>query len=72
MKLTSDWAAILRHAWSVRLMLLAALFDLIELVLPFFQTQIPPGLFIGFSGLACVGALIARLVHQKRLRTYHL
>ena len=67
MKLTADWRAVLRHAWSVRLILLALLFDGIAAALSFVELPIHPGLPVALAGLATTGALFARVVAQKRL-----
>ena len=65
MKLSYDWKVILKKAWSVRLMIVAALLSGIEVVLPFFSEAIPKGTFAALSFLAVSSAFIARLVAQK-------
>lgn len=69
MKLYENWLEILRKAWSVRFMLLAALFTGVEAALPVLQPvvdgHVPPGLFAALSGLATAAALVARIVAQK-------
>lgn len=67
MKLTANWRAVLRHAWSVRLILLALVFDGIAAVLSFVEMPVHPGLPIALGGLATSAALFARVVAQKRL-----
>lgn len=62
MKPVHNWRAVLRKAWSVRLMILAALLSGGEVVLPFFQDWIPAGVFAGLSGLTVAAAFVARLV----------
>ncbi|WP_081455273.1 DUF7940 domain-containing protein [Roseibium aggregatum] len=44
MKLVSDWRAVLQRAWSVRLMLLAALLSGAEVALPFLGDFFAAGL----------------------------
>lgn len=46
-------------------MILAALLSGIEVVLPFFQAQLPRGLFAVASFMAVGSAFVARLVAQK-------
>lgn len=69
--LVPDWKAILRHAWSVRLMIVAALLSGLEVALPLLQSFLPirPGIFALLSGLVVAGAFVARIVAQKRIRT---
>jgi len=63
-----DWLHIMRKAWSVRLMALAAALTAVEVVLPFFAHTVPDGLFAAFSGVAVAGAFVARLVAQKDMK----
>ncbi len=65
MRLVSDWRHVLRKAWSVRLIVLAALLSGLEVVLPFFGEFIPPGVFAALSFLTVAGAFIARILAQK-------
>lgn len=67
--LVPDWRDILRHAWSLRLMILAALLSGAEVALPLLGglLPIPTGVFAGLSFLVVVGAFIARFVAQARL-----
>lgn len=67
MKLIDNWREVLRKAWSVRLMLLAALLSGAEIVLPLFHEALPRGLFVVLSFLTVAGAFVARLVAQKGL-----
>jgi hypothetical protein len=65
MKLIDDWKHILRKAWSVRLMILAAALSGIEVALPFFAAEVPLGTFALASAVVTAAALIARVVAQK-------
>ena len=65
MELYENWRDILRKAWSVRFMILAAVLSAVEVVLPFFQDHFPRGLFAALSGAAVAAAFVARLVAQK-------
>lgn len=60
-----DWKTILKKAWSIRFMLLAAILSAVEVILPFFEDRFPRGLFAALSGLAVGAAFVARLVAQK-------
>lgn len=69
MSLLPNWRDVLRRAWSVRLMILAAILSGLEVALPYLQGVIdfPPGTFAMASGLVTAAALIARLVAQANL-----
>lgn len=67
MKLTANWRAVLRHAWSVRLILLALLLDGVAAAIPFVEVPIHPAIPPALGALATTGALFARIVAQKRL-----
>lgn len=65
--LVSNWRAILKRAWSVRLMMAAAFFSGLEVCLPLLDgyIDIPPRLFAILSGLTVSAAFIARFTAQK-------
>lgn len=63
----ANWRAVLRHAWSIRLMLLAALLSGAEVALPLFEYSIPTGIFAALSAAVTAAALIARLLAQAPL-----
>lgn len=65
MRLQANWKQILKKAWSVRLLLLAALLSGVEVALPFFSGTLPRGPFAALSFLAVASAFVARLVAQK-------
>lgn len=67
MKLASDWRDILRRAWSVRLMILAALLSGVEIVLPLFVDSFSRGTFAVLSFVSVGAALIARVIAQRDL-----
>ena len=67
MKLLENWRDIVRKAWSMRLMLLAAALSGVEIVLPLFSESIPRGVFAVGSFVTVAGAFLARLVAQKGL-----
>lgn len=63
----SDWRHILRKAWSVRLMLLAAVLAGLEAVLPLFTPREPSVLWALVTfGVVCA-ALFARFVAQPKM-----
>lgn len=66
-RLIDNWLAVLKKAWSIRLMLLAAILSGVEVVLPFLSEALPRGLFAVLSFLTVGGAFVARLVAQKGL-----
>jgi len=65
MKLVSDWKRVLRHAWSIRLIIIAGLFSGVEIAMPYLEASFPPGIFAGLSALATGGAFVSRIVAQK-------
>ena len=69
--LIPDWRKVLRHAWSVRLMFLAAILTGLEFLLPLIDQispwPIPPRLFAGFGFLVVVAAFMARFFAQKKI-----
>lgn len=69
MKLVHNWRSILKNAWSIRLLLLAGVFSMIEVALPFVQQRymVPPGIFAALTIISTGGAIVARLVAQKSI-----
>lgn len=71
MRLIDEWRWLIKRAWSVRLMVVAALLSGLEVCLSVMSayqvdTPIPAGLFAILSGLVTVAALVARFVAQVR------
>jgi len=72
MKLAPDWKLILQKAWSMRLIILAALLSGFEVALPILREAIeplqlvPPGAFAVLSFVATAAAGIARIVAQPK------
>jgi len=64
-----DWKQILKHAWSIRLIIVAGFFSGLEVALPFFQDVIPvrQGAFGLLSFIAANGAFVFRLIAQKNM-----
>ncbi|CAI2936170.1 DUF7940 domain-containing protein [Aminobacter niigataensis] len=69
MKLVANWRAVLRHAWTVRLLVLACLLTATEVALPLLDglLPVPPGVFALLSGLTSAGALAARFIAQQKI-----
>lgn len=67
MRLIDNWPHILRRAWSIRLILLAALLSGLEVALPILDGFInfQRGWFAAASGFITMAALIARVIAQR-------
>ncbi|WP_265500399.1 DUF7940 domain-containing protein [Paracoccus beibuensis] len=68
--LLANWTKILRRAWSVRFMGLAAVLSAIEVGLALTDAQalgLSPGTFAAASAVATAAALVARLWAQRDL-----
>ncbi|MDK4726455.1 hypothetical protein [Rhizobium phaseoli] len=71
--LVHNWRAVLRRAWSVRLMALALIFIILEPVSNFIAaTWIPHNLYIqlamsAITGLLTAAAIVARIVFQQQI-----
>jgi hypothetical protein len=70
MTLHPAWGAILKHAWSVRLLVIAAVLSGLEAVLPVIGYALPvsPLVLALISFAVVASALVARVVCQKELR----
>lgn len=67
MTLIHNWKLIVRKAWSVKLMLLAAILSAIEVALPLMPDALPHGMFAAISGCTVAAAFVARILAQKEL-----
>lgn len=67
MKVVANWRLVMTKAWSMRLMLLAAVLSGLEVILPFFSFHMPPGVFATLSFFTVAAAFVARLIAQKDL-----
>lgn len=65
-----DWKKILKHAWSVRLLALAAILSGFEAALPYLPAvlTVPPLLLSAVTILVVAAAFVARLVAQKEFK----
>lgn len=70
LKLVANWRVVLRKAWSIRLMALAAVLSGLEVALPFMDVNPdgPHGWFAAASALTVGAAFVARLLAQKGIR----
>lgn len=68
MQLITEWSSVLKHAWSLRLVILAGLLSGIEVVLPLFTDMFPRGVFSGLSIVAATSAAVARVVAQPKMQ----
>lgn len=70
MKFVSDWRRVLRYAWSIRLLLAAAILSGLEVALPYLGDifPIPIGAFAAVTFIVTVLALIMRIISQKAFR----
>ncbi|KAA3527039.1 hypothetical protein GOZ96_04675 [Agrobacterium vitis] len=71
MNLLPEWRRVLKHAWSIRLNLLAGFFAGMEIALPIIDqwVNIPRGLFAAMSGFTTMASTVARLVAQRSVST---
>lgn len=69
MRLLPEWRQIIRHAMSVRLMLLAVLLSVMEAALPFLPLPIPQGLASALAAIVTLAAGFSRLVAQQALQS---
>ncbi|MDD3965330.1 MAG: hypothetical protein PHD99_04780 [Candidatus Moranbacteria bacterium] len=72
MELIYNWREIVAKAWSVRLIIVAALLSGLEVALPVMREVIeplglvPPGVFAGLSFIVTAAAGVARIVAQPK------
>ena len=68
--LIHNWWLVIKHAWSIRLIIIAGLLSGAEVMLPLVQDllPIPRGVFAGMSGLVACGAFVARIVAQSKVQ----
>lgn len=70
LRLRSDWRVFAAKAWSVRLMVVAALFAFLQAVFPVIGLQLPISdtAVASLNGLIVAGALVSQFVVQKGIR----
>ncbi|MBZ8133210.1 hypothetical protein [Afifella sp. IM 167] len=66
-RLVWNWRTVLKHAWSVRLIVLAGVLSGLEVALPYVDgwLPLPTGVFALLSLIVTAGAFVARLVAQR-------
>lgn len=69
MILIEDWRAVLRRAWSIKLIFIAGFFSGLEVAIPFFEWTMPRGLFALLSFVTANGAFVARILAQKEVHS---
>jgi hypothetical protein len=67
MTLHEDYKHILQHAWSVKWMVMAGVFDTVALVAPVFEAAIPILLFAAINLVCVVGGIWARVLCQPKV-----
>ena len=67
MRPVANWRAVLRYAWSIRLIVIAGILSGIEVALPLAGDvlPIPTGLFAGLFLMVTAAAFVARIIAQK-------
>lgn len=67
MNLVHDWKRIVKKAWVMRWIAVAAILSGIEVGLPFLDDRFPRGVFAVLSMLATCGAFVARILAQPKM-----
>ncbi|OKL45001.1 hypothetical protein [Pseudovibrio exalbescens] len=65
--LVADWRRVLARAWSLRLLIIAAVLQGLEAAIPYLGGFVPEGVMLALSFIATAGAFAARLMAQKEL-----
>ena len=60
-----NWKQIIRKAWSIRFMTMAAVLSACEVVLPLYEDTVPKNLFATLSFFFVSAAFISRIVAQR-------
>ena len=66
--LIPEWRHVLKHAWSVRLAIIAGFFAGLESILPLFANEFPRGVFAVFSMIFAIATPVSRLFAQKSMK----
>lgn len=69
--LVSNWRQVLKRAWSVRLLVVAAALSGLEVALPILPFAIAPGIFAALTAFTTAAALVARVMAQKSISEVH-
>lgn len=65
--LYQNWKEIIRKAWSIRFMAIAAILSACEIVLPMYEDTIPKNLFASLSFFFVAAAFISRIIAQRNV-----
>ena len=69
MELIEDWRKVLRKAWSIRLIILAAILNGAEVCVSIWHPKgIPNGVFASMAGAISIAAFLARFAAQKEMK----
>lgn len=71
MKPVDDWRAVLRHAWSIRLLIILALLSGLEVAVSLIDADTlgwPRWVFASVAGVISAGAIVARIISQQAFR----
>ena len=69
MRLVANYRAVLKHAWSIRLIALCVGLIVLDAVLPILPLPIPDGVLQLLAAVTGVAALAARVVAQRAVET---
>lgn len=64
-----NWREVLKKAWSIKFMLLSAVFSGLEAALPYLDNFAPKGLMAFLSLAAVSGGLISRFIQQNGIKS---
>lgn len=67
MKLIDNWEKVLKHAWSLRLIIVSGLFSGVEAFLPMWSDTVPRGIFALISLAIAIAAAVSRFVSQPKM-----
>ena len=69
MRLVANYRAVLKHAWSIRLIALCVGLIVLDAVLPYLPLPVPEGVLQVLAAVIGLAAIAARLVAQRAVET---
>lgn len=69
MRLVANYRAVLKHAWSIRLIALCVGLIVLDAVLPYMPLPVPEGVLQVLAAVIGLAAIAARLVAQRAVET---
>lgn len=66
--LIKDWKKTLLKAWSSRFMVLAGIFQGLEVAFPYLNLDLPPKTFASIAGGLTFLAFVSRIISQKEFK----